>query len=184
MVAHGNEQIEKPSHHVNPIFPVLLLPNVQFAATNFHLHLHGSTPLESLATSDNQSKVMSTETRVAVRCVVVRKASRAQYDVDLDSRLKALFSKGKTLQLIQAEFLGSAVDSGIFEQDTTRASMVCCRLDRSTATKFEVVLGVFELPRVATLVVQQAWVIISLVKEFEDGRKDLGFSEFRMNFNP
>ena len=52
-------------------------PDVQFASPIFHLHLHGSTPLESLTTSDNQSKVMSTETRITVWCVVVRKASRA-----------------------------------------------------------------------------------------------------------
>ncbi len=38
------------------------------------------------------------------------------------------------------------------------------------------VLGVFELPRVATLVEQQAWVVVSLVEVFEDTRKDLGLS--------
>jgi hypothetical protein len=38
MLAHRDEQIEKQS-----------------APTNLHLHLHGSTPLEDLATPDNQS---------------------------------------------------------------------------------------------------------------------------------
>lgn len=38
------------------------------------------------------------------------------------------------------------------------------------------VLGVFEFPRVATLVVQQAWVVVSLVEVFEDTGKNLGFS--------
>ena len=41
MIAHSHKQIEK-----------------QFAPI-LHLHLHGSAPLESLATPDDQSKVMS-----------------------------------------------------------------------------------------------------------------------------
>lgn len=57
--------------------------------------------------------------------------------------------------------------------------MVYGRFNGSTATKVEVVPGVFEFPRVATLVVQQAWVVVSLVEEFENGRKDFGFSSSR-----
>lgn len=38
------------------------------------------------------------------------------------------------------------------------------------------VLGVFEYPRVTTLVVQQAWVVVSLVEVFEDGGKDFRLS--------
>lgn len=38
--------------------------SVQFATTYLHLQLHGSTPLESLATSDYESKVMSAELRI------------------------------------------------------------------------------------------------------------------------
>lgn len=90
--------------------------------------------------------------------------------------MKALFPKSKALQLVQTEFLGSAVDSGIFEQDPGYTSMVDCRLDGPAATKVIRVLSVFELPRVTTLVVQQAWVVVSLVEIFEDAGKDLGFS--------
>jgi len=43
VIAHGHKQIEK-----------------QFAPI-LHFHLHGSTPLESLATSNDQSQVMSAE---------------------------------------------------------------------------------------------------------------------------
>ena len=38
------------------------------------------------------------------------------------------------------------------------------------------VLGVFEYPRVTTLVLQQAWVVVSLVEVFEDGGKNFGLS--------
>lgn len=54
--------------------------------------------------------------------------------------------------------------------------MVNCRLNGSATTESIRVLGGFEFPRVATLVVQQAWVVVSLVKVFEDTGKDLGFS--------
>ncbi len=148
----------------------------QFAATNLHFHLHGSAPLESLATSDNQSKVMSAEPGVRVRRVIIRKASRCHNDIDLDSRLEALFPKRQALQLVQSKLLGCAVDSGVFEQDSAHTVMIDCRLDRSAATKFLRVLRIFELPRVTTLVVQQAWVVITLVEVFEDAGKDLGLS--------
>lgn len=58
---------------------------------------------------------MSTETRITVGCVIVCKSSRTQDDIDLDSRLKALFPKSKAFQLIQAESVGRAVDGGVFE---------------------------------------------------------------------
>lgn len=54
--------------------------------------------------------------------------------------------------------------------------MVDCRLDGSATTEGIRVLGIFEFPRVATLVVQQAWVVVSLVEVFQDTGKDLGFS--------
>ena len=47
MIAHRHEKVEK-----------------QFASTLLHFHLHGSTPFESLTTSDDESQVMSAETRV------------------------------------------------------------------------------------------------------------------------
>lgn len=38
------------------------------------------------------------------------------------------------------------------------------------------VLSVLEYPRVMTLIVQQAWVVVSLVEVFEDGGKNFGLS--------
>jgi hypothetical protein len=54
MIAHSHKQIEK-----------------QFAPI-LHLHLHGSAPLKSLATPDDQSKVMSAKPRFRVRRVLIR----------------------------------------------------------------------------------------------------------------
>lgn len=90
--------------------------------------------------------------------------------------MKALFPKSKALQFFQAEFLRSTVYGSVFEQDPTDTSMVDCRLDGSATTEGIRVVEVFEFPRVATLVVQQAWVVVSLVEVFEDTGKDLGFS--------
>lgn len=119
---------------------------------------------------------MSAKSRVRVRSVVVSKASRSDDHINLNSRLKTLFPKSEALQLVQTEFLSSAVNNGVFEQDPSNSRVVDCRLDGSTAAIVVWVLGVLELPRVATLVVQQAWVIVSLVEVFEDTGKDLGLS--------
>ena len=119
---------------------------------------------------------MSAEPRICVRRVIVRKASRCHDDVDLDSRLKALLPKRQALQFVQSELLGCAVDGGVLEQDLAHTVVVDCRLDRSAATEVLRVLGILELPRVAALVVQQAWVVVTLVEVFEDAGKDLGLS--------
>lgn len=119
---------------------------------------------------------MSAKSRVRVRSVVVSKASRSNDHINLNSRLKPLFPKSETLQLVQTEFLSSAVDDGVFEQDPSHTRVVDCRLDGSTAAIVVWVLGVFELPRVATLVMQQAWVVVSLVEVFKDTGKDLRLS--------
>ena len=120
---------------------------------------------------------MSAEAGVRVRCVFVGKASRSQNHFDLDAGLKALFPKSKAFQLVQAEFLGSAVDSGVFEQVTTHTGMVDCRLDGSATTKVIRILSILELPGVVTLVMQQAWIVVSLIKIFEDAGEDLGNSK-------
>ncbi len=73
MVAQAHKQIEE-----------------QFAA-NLHLRLHRSTPLEDLATADDQGQIMSAETRVRVRRVIVGVARAAQDRPDLDSALQPLF---------------------------------------------------------------------------------------------
>ncbi len=119
---------------------------------------------------------MSAEPRVRVRRVIVRKASRCHNDIDLDSRLEALLPKRQALQFVQSELLGCAVDGGVFEQNSAHTVVIDSRLDRSAATEFLRVLRIFELPRVATLVVQQAWVVVTLVEVFEDAGEDLGLS--------
>ena len=90
--------------------------------------------------------------------------------------MKALFPKSKAFQLVQAELLCSTVNGSVFEQDPTETSMIDCRLDDSATTEGIRVLGVFELPKVATLVMQQAWVVVALVEVFEDRGEYLGFS--------
>ena len=119
---------------------------------------------------------MSAEPGVRVRRVIIRKASRCHDDINLDSRLKTLLPKRQALQFVQSELLGRAVDGGVFEQDSTHTVMINCRLDRSAATEVMWILRIFELPRVATLVVQQAWVVITLVEVFEDAGEGLGLS--------
>lgn len=88
-----------------------------------------------------------------------------------------MLAKSKTLQFLQAEFLGSAVDGSVFEQVTAHPWMEDCRLDGSATTKVVRVMSILELPGIVTLVVQQAWVVVSLVEVFEDAGKDLRHSE-------
>lgn len=76
---------------------------------------------------------MSAKSRVRVRSVVVCKARGSDDHINLNSRLKPLFPKSETLQLVQTKFLGSAVDNGVFEQDPAHSRVVDCRLDGSTA---------------------------------------------------
>jgi hypothetical protein len=149
MIAHSHKQIEE-----------------QFAPI-LHLHLHGSAPLESLATPDDQSKVMSAESRFCVWRVLIRIPSWSQDHVDLDAGLKTLFPKSKALQFLQAILLGSAVDDGVSKYFTAHSSEVDCRFVRSATTIF-LVLRVLQFPSVSALVVDQAWIVVTLVEEFED----------------
>jgi hypothetical protein len=66
VIAHRDKQIEE-----------------QFAPI-LHFHLHGSAPLESLTTSDDQSKIMSAETALSVWCLVIR--CNALDSVEIKSR--------------------------------------------------------------------------------------------------
>ena len=66
VIAHGHEQVKE---HLSP---------------HLHLHLHGSTTLECLSTADNQSEVMSAQTRVAVGRVLVGIARTTQDGSNLD----------------------------------------------------------------------------------------------------
>lgn len=115
MVAHGDEQVKE-----------------KFTAP-FHLRLHGSAPLECLATSDDQGEVMSAEPRVRVRRVVVGILRRAQNGGDVDSALEALLAQGQLLELLDAVPFGRAVYDGIPEKVLPYAGHVDCRLDGSAA---------------------------------------------------
>lgn len=80
VVTHRHKQIKKPKELFISsalAFAFLRTLGSQFASTYIHLHLHGSAPLESFATSDNQGEEMSAKPRVRVRCVVIREASRS-----------------------------------------------------------------------------------------------------------
>ena len=57
MIAHRNKQVEKPTRALISTSHYGLISGykcLQFASTYLHLHLHGSAPLESLATPDDQ----------------------------------------------------------------------------------------------------------------------------------
>ena len=99
----------------------------------------------------------------------------------MDAGLKALLAKSKTLQFLQAEFLGSAVDCGVLEKVAAYAGIVDCRLDGSATTNVVGIRRILELPSIMTLVVKQAWVVVSLVEVFEDTGKDLRQSECRIS---
>ena len=136
----------------------------QLAAT-LHLHLHGSTSLEGLATANNESQVMSTQARVGVRSVLVRIPSRSQDHIGSNSNLKPLLTESNTLQVFKAVFLSRAVYYRIPKHDVSHSRVKDGRLTRSIATAFMVILGVLEVPRVPTSAMQQTWVIVTFVQE-------------------
>jgi len=164
MVAHGHEQVEEE------------------LAALFHLGLHGSAPLECLATSDDQSEIMGAEPRVCVGCVVVGVLRRTKDGADVDAALQALLPERQALEFFEAESLGGTVDYGVSEEVLAHTRDVHGGLDGSAAASGGVRIGgvwrshgVLELPRVAVLVVQQAGVVVALVEVLENGREDLGF---------
>jgi hypothetical protein len=84
--------------------------------------------------------------------------------------------RARRFQFFQAEFLGRAVDGGVFKEITAGPEVVDCRLDGSATTKVEGIVGVFEGEGVVTLVVEQAWVVVFLVEVLEDAGKHLWHS--------
>lgn len=145
MVAHCHKQVK-----------------IQLAA-KLHFHLHGSTSLERLAASDDESQVMSAQSRIRVRSVIVRKPSRSQDHISRNANLKALLAECKTLQIFQAVLLGSAVDNRIPENNLSHAGMEDGCLTRSAATIVMGVMGVLKVPRVTALAMKQAWIVVALV---------------------
>lgn len=137
----------------------------KFAAT-LHFCLHGSAPLKCLATSDNQSQVMSAEARVRVWRVVIGIPSTAKNHSDLDSTLQTLLPEGKALELLETVSLSRAVYDCISQEIFSHTRVIYCSLDGS-ATTF--VFGgwcahrILEFPRVSTLIVDQAWIVVALL---------------------
>ncbi len=82
---------------------------------------------------------------------------------------KTLLAQRDALQLLEAILLGGAVDCRVLQKLALDAVVIDGSLG---ATIFASLL---QLPRVPLLVVDQARIVIGLVKILEDGREDLGF---------
>lgn len=66
--------------------------------------------------------------------------------------MKALLAKSKTLQVFQAELLGSAIDDGVTKDITAHVRKVYCRAARSAATNFLRLLMILEFPNISALI--------------------------------
>jgi hypothetical protein len=148
VVDHGDEEVEEE------------------LATIFHFVLHRSAALESVSCPDNEREIVCTKLRVVVRGVRVRKPGGAEDGRALNSRLKALLLQCKFLQFFKSIAIGLAVYDGIFEDGS------CSRVDNGFASAVTIV---FQIPAVTLLVVFQTRRVVTLVKVFENGGKDLGF---------
>jgi hypothetical protein len=76
--------------------------------------------------------------------------------------LKALLSKTNALQLFQAVLLGRAVYHCVSEYNTfySRVEERCLARTAAMVVDF---LSILKVPRVPSLAVKQAWVIVALV---------------------
>jgi hypothetical protein len=148
VVDHGNKQVEE-----------------EFTAV-FHFALHGAAALEGLAGADDESKVVRAELRVVVGRVGVGVTGGGEDGGALDARLQSLLPERKLLELVQAVFLGLAVDDGVLEDGTGGG------IDNGLAGAV-VVAAVLEGPGVALLVELETGVVVALVEVLEDGREDL-----------
>lgn len=166
MVAHCHEQIKK-----------------QLAA-HLHLHLHGSTSLKSPASADDESQVMSAQSRLRVRRVVIRIPSRSQDHVGRNAHLKALLSESNALQAFQAVLLSDAVDNRITEHKISYSRVEERCLARPAAPVVSVILCVLEVPRVLTLAVEQTWIVVTLVQILQNAGKDLRLPNEFVSFVP
>jgi hypothetical protein len=113
VIAHSHEQVKEQ------------------LSSHLHLHLHGSTTLKGFATADNQSEVMSAQTRVTVWRVLVGIARTTQDGSNLDPALQALLAQGELLELFEAVTISSAVYGCVTENDVSHARMEKGWLDSS-----------------------------------------------------
>lgn len=142
----------------------------QLRASVVHLELHGSAALEGTARADDEGEIVGSQLGVCVGSVGVGVSSRSEDGAALDTRLESLFAKCQLLQLIQSILFSRTVNDSILEKITVHATMIDGALDGSTLF-FSRGLN---LPRVASLVVHQTRVVVTLVEILEDRAKDLG----------
>lgn len=117
---------------------------------------------------------MSAQSRLGIRGVVIRITSRSQDHVGRDISLKTLLTESNALQVFQTVLLGGTIHHCIPKNDISHAWVEESRLTRPAATVVIGFLGILKVPRVSTLTMQQAWVIITLVQKLEDARQDFG----------
>lgn len=150
MVHHGNEKVEE-----------------QLTAI-FHLVLHRTAALESVARADDQCEVVSTELGVVVRSVGVRVTSRSENCRALDTRLQTLLAKSQLLQLLESVLLSLAVDHCVLQDGS------CRRVDHCLVGAV-VVTAILERPCIALLVELKTRVVVALVEILKNRRENLGF---------
>jgi hypothetical protein len=111
---------------------------------------------------------MSAQSRVSLWGVVICVSSGSQDNIGRYPTLEALLSESDALELFQAILLGGTVHHSITEDGISHLRVKDSRLARPAATGFVDILGILEGPRMATLTVEQAGVIVAFVQEFEN----------------
>lgn len=179
MVAHRDEEIKEPNHPTHISTSTINTQTSQEQRdknsqppTPLHLHLHRPTPLKRRPAAYNQRQIVRPQLRIAVRRIGIREPRTSQDGRALDPRLQALLSQRKPLELIEPVLLRRAIQQRIFQQHHSRARMQHRALHRPSGPSV-IALGALELPRIAALVVQQAWVVVAFVEVFEHGGEDL-----------
>lgn len=160
----------------------------QLRASVVHLELHSSATLEGTARADDEGEIVGSQLRVCVGSVGVGVSGRGEDGAALDTRFfkgkhvswfdgnemerltESLFAKCQLLQLIQPILFSRTVNDSILEKITIHTTMIDSALDCSTLF-FSSGLN---LPRVASLVVHQTRVVVTLVEILEHRAKDLG----------
>jgi len=153
VIDHGNEEVKEKF------------------ATSLHFHLHGAAALESLSASNDESEIMSSQFRVGVRRILIRKACRGKNGAALHAGLQALLAKGKRLKLRQAVAVGNTVNDRVFQNH--HADSVDGHSTLNGASSGSGVVGILEAPAVPSFVVFHSRIIISFVQVLKHAREDL-----------
>lgn len=93
-----------------------------------------------------------------------------EIDVREERLTKSLLAKSDTLELLKTILLGSTIDDSILQKFSIDAVMIHGRLGCAPT----VIDGLFNLPRVPLLVVEQTRVVVALVEKLEDRGEYLG----------